>query len=547
MTGSGGGGTPPGIRNSTRVLWAFALVLSPLALVLALCTAFSPDPWTGLWLGIGTAVVLAGVVTLLGVLRWQHGRTERRLASATGRGTAAEQSAAESRRRAAAAEQHATDMQAASAERERQLLAVLRDRLAYLVKTEIPAAASGEMVDDPAPEDARLGPELADLFASVPREVAAAAERVREDAEDQYGEVAESARLAAVALAQNVQNSAHRVQQTATELGEEYTGSRPDVVEATMGIDHAAAQLARSAQSIAVLCGHWPGQLWQEPIALVDVVQSARGRIAAYQRVQVTGDQEIAVVAEAAEPLIHAVAELLANATQSSPPTTPVPVSVRLVQRGAVVEIDDGGAGMDEHRLEEARRVVSGKREVGLADVGEVPQTGLAVVGTYARQYGLRADLADSPYGGIRAVILIPMNLVTSLEPTPLPDEPPAVAAPEPVAPRAQAAQSAPPAPAAPPVDRPAGPQEPQETSDRPSETTRAGLPRRTALRTSEPEAGPWTGPLPMTSAPPDESPQEAGLFLAGVLGQEADAEPPAETVRDDGDVRENEHNEGWT
>lgn len=528
-------------RDSTQVLWVVALVLSPLALVLALLTALSDDPWNGLWLGIGTAAILVGLVALLGVLRWRHGDTEQRLVTAAGRGAAAEQTATESRRRVAAAEQHAAEIQAAAAERERQLLGVLRDRIAYLVKTEIPAAAAGEKPDEPAPDDSRLGTDVAALLSSVPGEVAAAAARARDEAEEQYSEIAESARLAAVALAQNVQNSAHRVQQTATELGEEYTGTHPDVVEATMGIDHAAAQLARNAQSIAVLCGHWPGQLWQEPIALVDVVQSARGRIAAYQRVQVTGDQEIAVVAEAAEPLIHAVAELLANATQSSPPTTPVPVSVRLVQRGAVVEIDDGGVGMDEHRLEEARAIVSGRREMGLADVGEVPQTGLAVVGTYARQYGLRADLSDSPYGGIRAVILVPMNLVTSLEPV-LPDDgPDMMAAPAPVAP------PAPPAQASPPAYRST---EPQETPDRPRETTSAGLPRRTALRPGDTADEPPNPPP--AAAPPDESPQEAGQFLAGILGQSTSGEWPAasgewpgENVRDD-DTPENEHNEGW-
>jgi len=145
---------------------------------------------------------------------------------------------------------------------------------------------------------------------------------------------------------------------------------------------------------MAVLCGEWPGQQWPEPLPLVDVVRAAAGRIIAYRRIEVAGDPDIAAAAPVVEPLIHLVAELLANATQSSPPATSVPVTIRSVQRGAVIEVHDCGVGLDDHRLTQAREIASGTRLIGLDELGEFPQTGLAVVGQYARRHGFRVDVS---------------------------------------------------------------------------------------------------------------------------------------------------------
>jgi hypothetical protein len=112
------------------------------------------------------------------------------------------------------------------------------------------------------------------------------------------------------------------------------------------------------------------------------------------------------------------VAELLANATQSSPPTTQVLVTLRQVQRGAVIEIDDGGVGLDDKRLEQAREIASGRRAVGLADLGEIPQTGLPVVGAYVRRHGFRVDVTESVYGGLRAIVLVPAELTEAVAPS---------------------------------------------------------------------------------------------------------------------------------
>lgn len=227
-----------------------------------------------------------------------------------------------------------------------------------------------------------------------------------------------SVRTTLLALGRKVQASAHRIQEEAGRMVQRHQAD-PDVLETSMRVDHAAAQQARLAQSIATLCGVPPGQQWHDPLPLADVVRAAAGRITAYQRVVIEGDPAVAVEGAAAEALIHLTAELLANATQSSPPGTQVVATLRSVHTGAAIEIDDAGVGMDEADMARAREIVSGRQPMGIVDLGEVPQTGLAVVGAYSRRHGFRVDLTDSVHGGVRAVVLVPSErLVVTGEPS---------------------------------------------------------------------------------------------------------------------------------
>jgi signal transduction histidine kinase len=239
--------------------------------------------------------------------------------------------------------------------------------------------------------------------------------RIRED--QRAGQ--DAVQAAVVSLGRKVQASAHRIQEEAARMVQRHP-TDADVLHTSMRVDHAAAQQARNAQSLAALCGEWPGQQWHQALPLGDVVRGAAGRITAYQRVEVSGDPGVAVSARVVEPLIHVLAELLANATQSSPPTTQVLVSLRHVQRGAVIEIDDGGVGLDDSRLEQVREIASGRRPVSLADLGEIPQTGLPVVGAYVRRHGFRVDVTESVYGGLRAIVLVPAELTEPVAPAEL-------------------------------------------------------------------------------------------------------------------------------
>lgn len=230
---------------------------------------------------------------------------------------------------------------------------MVREEVEHLVKERLPAALTRTEIPAPLHSGEWLGEAVSEWFDRLLTEVSEAVDN-RE----------ESQRLALVELASRVQTSAHRIQAAVTGLADRHPGDA-DLLETTMRVDHAATQQARHAQSLKVLCGEWPGQQWQKPLAMVDVVRAASGRIVAFNRIEVTGDPDVGVTPSIVEPLIHLLAELLANATEYSPPRTGVPVTVRTVQRGAVVEVDDGGLGMDEYRLSDAREIVSGHAAPG--------------------------------------------------------------------------------------------------------------------------------------------------------------------------------------
>jgi signal transduction histidine kinase len=358
------------------------------------------------WPAAGGAAAAAALLVMLAVLRRRYGTLDASEAEAG-------QRAAEWQQYAEQLERRVDEQQAHS----NAAMSALGEAVDRLMGVQLPAALSGARVPGSFPDSAGRGhSEAAALCDRVATAVAEGAGGLREQFDGQI----ESYRLAVVTLARRVQASAHRIQEQATRMTNRHPGDS-DVLESSMLVDHAAAQQARHAQSVAVLCGEWPGQQWPQPLSLLDVVRAAAGRIVAYRRVTASGEPDIAATASAVEPLIHLVAELLANATQSSPPTTQVLVTVRTVQRGAVIEIDDGGVGLEEHHLEQAREIVSGRQLLGLGDLGEIPQTGMAVIGQYVRRHGFGVDLMPSPYGGVRAIVLVHAGMVENLEPTAAP------------------------------------------------------------------------------------------------------------------------------
>ncbi|MEV7121751.1 sensor histidine kinase [Kitasatospora griseola] len=276
----------------------------------------------------------------------------------------------------------------------------------------------------------------------------------------------------------------------------ERTHDDPVLLEGLLRADHAAAQQARLAQTLAVLCGSRAGRHWPEPVSLEDVVRGAQSRILPFQRVVVHSRVDTAVLGAAAEALIHAVAELLDNATRYSPPSSQVYVTLMPVHNGAVIEIDDCGVGMTEVTVAKAGAALSGGGSLEVSRIGEVPQLGLAAVGRLAEQYGFRVTInsAPSPYGGVRVVVLLPSALLT--DPLSVPVSLPRT---EPT-PAAAAAVSRPAVVAADP--------------GRPSVPTQGGaLPRRVNRRGSAPQQ--TESRAEEQPAPPPRCAREAQTFMS--------------------------------
>jgi signal transduction histidine kinase len=223
----------------------------------------------------------------------------------------------------------------------------------------------------------------------------------------------DSAQRAFVNVARRVQAIVHQQFQDLREMEERHGGS-PDVFDDLLRLDHGTALIGRLADSLAVLGGSRPGRQWQQPVPLFNVLRGAMSRITDFQRVELHSVVEVAISGPTVEPLIHALAELLDNATRYSPPQTRVHMTAVEVQSGIAVEIEDGGVGLGEEARVRAERVLTQVNSgLDLADLGENPRLGLSVVGRLAQTHRFQVSLRPSAYGGVRAVLIIPRDLAT--------------------------------------------------------------------------------------------------------------------------------------
>ncbi|GAA2272558.1 MULTISPECIES: sensor histidine kinase [Kitasatospora] len=224
----------------------------------------------------------------------------------------------------------------------------------------------------------------------------------------------ESTQRAFVNIARRVQAIVHRQAQDLREM-EDRHGNDPAVFDDLLRLDHGNALIGRLADSIAVLGGARPGRQWRRSVPLYSVLRGGISRILDYQRVDLHPVSEVAVVGPAVEPLIHAVAELLDNATRYSPPQTRVHLTAVEVQTGIAIEIEDGGLSLSEEGRARAERMLrEAQSGIDLNDLGETPRLGLAVVGRLAQAYGFQVSLRPSAYGGVRAVLIVPQELITT-------------------------------------------------------------------------------------------------------------------------------------
>ncbi|GGY94925.1 sensor histidine kinase [Streptomyces poonensis] len=218
-------------------------------------------------------------------------------------------------------------------------------------------------------------------------------------------------------------NAAGRMQALATSMladlrAMEERHTDEDVLTDLLHLDHRTAQAGRLADSIAVLTGARSGRRWARPIGMESILRGAMGRISGYQRVRVHSASEAAVAGHAAEGVMHALAELLDNAANFSPPTAEVHVYVEEVPAGVIVSVEDSGLVMGEVQLRRAERTVAGEGEA--AELGGLTGTrlGLAVVGRLARRYGMKVSYRPSARGGTGVLMLIPQDILVPQDAT---------------------------------------------------------------------------------------------------------------------------------
>lgn len=264
--------------------------------------------------------------------------------------------------------------------------------------------------------------------------------------DDEIGQVADAfnrAQLAAVSAAATEAktragvnavflNIAHRSQlvmhrQLEILYKAEYELEDPELLDTLFQLDHLATRERRNAENLIILGGEQPRRRWRNPVALLELVRSAVAETQDYTRVRTARVPDVRVVGTVVADLIHLLSELVDNATSFSPPDSRVELTGNIVGRGVVVEIVDQGLGIPPEQLDQINETLGNPPDFALASLTSDSRLGMFVVARLAARHHVSVRLAESDYGGVRAIVLIPSDLLSNetgpvLETTDAPD-----------------------------------------------------------------------------------------------------------------------------
>ncbi|MFI5541885.1 sensor histidine kinase [Nocardia sp. NPDC051900] len=186
----------------------------------------------------------------------------------------------------------------------------------------------------------------------------------------------------------------------------------PELLSVLFQLDHLATRERRNAENLIILGGERPGRRWRNPVPLIEIVRSAIAETQDYQRVRSSRVPDVRVIGTVVADVIHLLAELIDNATSFSPSGSRVEASGTIVGKGAVIEVVDQGLGMPGAELDRANEMLRNPPDFGVLHLSSDSRLGLLVVAALAGRSNIKVRLAESDYGGVRAVVLIPQHLL---------------------------------------------------------------------------------------------------------------------------------------
>ncbi|MDQ0764673.1 signal transduction histidine kinase [Streptomyces canus] len=193
----------------------------------------------------------------------------------------------------------------------------------------------------------------------------------------------------------------------------------PDVLSGLYELDSTASQLRRYEENLVIISGGQPRRSWTEPVALIDILRSAVGEVAEYQRVEVHTEEEVCLAPPAVADVIHLLAELIENATLYSPAPSLVSVRAGMVAKGLAVEVEDRGLGMSEDEYASLNAHLAEAPKFDVVALADDLRLGMFVIARLANRHGVQVTLRSSPYGGTTAIVLIPHEIVVREESEP--------------------------------------------------------------------------------------------------------------------------------
>jgi signal transduction histidine kinase len=239
-------------------------------------------------------------------------------------------------------------------------------------------------------------------------EVAAAFEDVHAEAVRLAGEQAEmraNVNRMFVNLSRRSQNLVERQLRLIDEL--EAHEQDPDDLSNLFRLDHLATRMRRNDESLLILAGGDTGHASREDVPVLDVLRAASSEIEQFARVEVQSHEGGAFRGRVAGDLVHLLAELIENATNFSPPDTPVTVRTRrpVADGPLTIEVTDLGIGMTPEELDGANAKL--QRSAGLdADVARM--MGLVVAARLSHRHGFDVELTPNRPRGVVATVVVP-------------------------------------------------------------------------------------------------------------------------------------------
>ncbi|MFD6896651.1 sensor histidine kinase [Rhodococcus sp. NPDC060086] len=197
----------------------------------------------------------------------------------------------------------------------------------------------------------------------------------------------------------------------------EYQEKDPVRLQSLFSLDHLAARMRRTGESLLVLAGTRP-RTRTSPAPLTDVLRGAVSQVENYQRVHIGRTPHGYLLGIAIDDVVHMIAELVDNALRASPPNSSVRLEFTSAEGGGLLlEIADVGIGIPRDALDEINTRLSDGDE---ADVNAPRQMGLFVVGRLAARNGmnvrLRPTFDSDTNAGVTASIYFPARLLAEIQ-----------------------------------------------------------------------------------------------------------------------------------
>jgi signal transduction histidine kinase len=183
----------------------------------------------------------------------------------------------------------------------------------------------------------------------------------------------------------------------------------PRRLESLFRLDHLAARMRRTAESLLILTDAPTQAAVQDALSVTAALQAATAGVQDYQRVRIGAGSSATLSTTAAADVVHLLTELVDNALSYSSPTTSVSVGAAGSSDGVTVEVVDAGLGIPDDTLETINQTLRSGGEV-------TPETarrmGLFVVSRLAQRHGITVTLRRNHHGGTTAAVVLPHQIL---------------------------------------------------------------------------------------------------------------------------------------